>query len=226
MMMLRTMRLTAATIAAVALTSGCAKVVTGSAMSAPGNGSPTGPTGSASSSTPDAAASCAHVDVPLQDVPTRSDSEPLLRVPKLPGWKRVTKMDSEVIRFTLVDSDLIADNFAPNLVVTLEDTPQLDPQAVFDQQKNNLRDVVGASDMAQTPATICGLPAVKLTFSLPPMGTETSSRPAQALAVVAHIGSHQFLATATMQTTDADNPTYQQDSQTMLDGLQVLTPNG
>jgi hypothetical protein len=224
-MTLQTVRIASVIIAAVALTSGCTKVVTGSAMSMPGKGSPTTGTDSVAPSTADAAASCTHVDAPLQDVPAHSDSEPLLRVPQLPGWKRVTKMDSEVIRFTLVDSDLIADNFAPNLVVTLEDMPQLEAQSVFDQQEKNLRDIVGATDMSSVSATVCGLPAQKLTFDVPAMGVAMSSRPAQALVVVAHMGSHQFLLTATVQATDADNPTYQQDSQTMLDGLQVLTPN-
>jgi len=224
-MMLRTVRLSAATIAAMALASGCSTVVSGTPVSAPGRGS-SATTDSVSPSTPDAAASCARVDAPLQDVPSHNDSEPLLRVPQLPGWNRVTKMDSEVIRFTLVNSDLIANNFAPNIVVTLEPTPPLDPQVVFDQQRDNLRDVVGATDMSEAPATVCGLPAEKLTFNLPAMGAAMGSRPAQALAVVAHIGRQQFLATATIQTTDANNPTYQQDSQTLLDGLQVLTPNG
>jgi hypothetical protein len=224
-MTLGSVRMTAVIIAAVALTSGCTKVVTGSALSAPGNTSPTTNADSVPPSAVDAAASCTHVDAPLQDIPAHGDSEPLLRVPQLPGWNRVTKMDSEVIRFTLVNSDLIANKFAPNLVVTLEGIPQMEPQAVFDQQEKNLRDIVGATDMSSASATVCGLPAEKLTLVLPAMGAATSSRPAQALAVVAHIGSHEFLVTATVQSTDADNPTYQQDSQTMLDGLQVLTPN-
>lgn len=222
-MMQRAVRLTAAMALVLAMIPGCTKVVTGAPMAVSGNDSSTA--GAVSGAHPGAADGCTQVDVPLQDVPAHTDGEPRVRVPQPAGWNRVTKMDSEVIRYTLVNQSLIADHFAPNLVVTLESTPPLDPQVVFDQQVVNLRDIVGATDVSSTPATVCGLPAARLTLKLPAMGVAVSPRPAQGLAVVAGNGGHQFLITATAQTTDVDNPTYQRDAATMLDGFEVLAPN-
>ncbi len=71
-----------------------------------------------------------------------------MRVPQAAGWNRSTKLDSEIIRFVLVNADLAANQFAPNIVVALEDAPKADVQTIFTQQHANLVKLAGAMDLA------------------------------------------------------------------------------
>ncbi|TMS54832.1 hypothetical protein E0T84_04555 [Mycobacterium sp. DBP42] len=167
---------------------------------------------------------CAQFDGPLFDIPGRGAAEPQLRVPQAAGWNRSTKLDSEVIRFVLVNTDLTANQFAPNIVVTLEDAPKADVQTIFTQQHANLVKLAGAKDLAFEPATVCGLPAETITFTADPSGPGAHSRVVTVLSVPTSVGGHQYLVTATVQTTDPDSPTYQHDAKTLLDGFQVLPP--
>lgn len=167
---------------------------------------------------------CAHFDGQLLDVPARGAAEPRLRIPQTEGWDRSTKLDSEVIRFVLANSDLVANQFAPNIVVALEDTPKADVQTIFTQQHANLVKLAGAQNLASEPATVCGLSAETITFTAAPTGPGANSREVTILSVPTIVGGHQYLVTATVQTTDPDNPTYQHDAKTLLDGFQVLPP--
>ncbi len=45
------------------------------------------------------------------------------------------------------------------------------------------------------------------------------------LSVPTVVDGHQYLATAAVQTTDPDNPTYQHDAKALLDGFQVRRLN-
>jgi hypothetical protein len=46
-------------------------------------------------------AACTHVDAPMLDIPTASDTKPRMRIPQPPGWGRSTELDNvhEVLRF-------------------------------------------------------------------------------------------------------------------------------
>ncbi|WP_166902471.1 LpqN/LpqT family lipoprotein [Mycobacterium sp. DL440] len=167
---------------------------------------------------------CAHFDGPLLDIPSRGSAEPKLRVPKATGWNRSTKLDSEIVRFVLVNTDLAANQFAPNIVVTLEDAPKADVQTIFSQQHANLVKLAGAKDLTSEPATVCGLPAETIKFTADPTGPGAHSRVLTVLSVPTIVGGHQYLVTATVQTTDPDSPTYQHDAKALLDGFQVLPP--
>jgi hypothetical protein len=74
---------------------------------------------------------CTHVDAPMLDIPTITDSEPRMRIPQPPGWEDTDELnDMDLgIRFGLVTSDPVADDPPQNVVlVTLEEVPDVDAQ--------------------------------------------------------------------------------------------------
>ena len=170
------------------------------------------------------AGACHQVAAPMLDIESRNDTEPQLRIPQPAGWERFTKLDSEILRFALANRNLVANQFAPNVVVTLEHTPDADPQAIFDQTRDNVVKMAGAQDRGVKAGTVCGLPAETVTYVAAAMGPASPARPISALQVVTRTGGQTYLVTATMQTTQPDNPTYQRDVETILTGLQVLPP--
>lgn len=165
---------------------------------------------------------CAAADTTTVDVPALAAGEPGVRVPQPPGWTRFTQMDSEIIRLALANPSLIANKFAPNIVITVERAPSGDAATVYAQAHDNLINLAGAIDLAVTPVTVCGLPAERLTFRSPGMGAQSAERHLQALQVFARGGGLPYLISVTVQTTDPNNADYQRDSTRMLDGVQVL----
>lgn len=183
---------------------------------------PTGPPRATFAPTGDSS-DCAGVEAPLADIPGFSPSEPGLRLPKPQGWTRMTQLDSEMVRFTLVNQSLIADKFAPNIVIGVERGNSADSAAVYAHVKQLLIDMGGATDVVETAATVCGMPAQKLTYRQAGMGTQ-AERHLQTLHILTNFGDTPYLISATAQTTAPDNPTYQRDVSTMFDGFQVLAP--
>ncbi|CAN3126888.1 LpqN/LpqT family lipoprotein [Mycobacterium sp. smrl_JER01] len=201
---------------AALLLAGCAHDVTGTAVTA------TGAAGASASGGGEDL--CTTVDAPLEDVPNENDGEPLLRIPVPDGWERNTMMDSQIIRFTIVSTDLIADDFATNAVVTLESAPGgQSPDEVFDQNRGNLETMMGAFDLDTEDNTTCGFPSETTHYTAPPMGP-APERPIIMHAVVAEADNTTYLATLTIQTTDPDNPKYISDSRQIVDGFQLLLP--
>lgn len=178
---------------------------------------------------------CTHVDAPMLDIPAASDTEPQLRIPVPPGWARNTELDSvdQSLRFTLAHT--VDDTGEPpqNVAIVSLDRaePDSDAQAILDDLRSGLKDMLEAkqlpTDFATTPGTVCGLPAQALVFA----GTATrlggmtlpQGRPATALHVVAEAGGHTYLIQLTT-TTEPDDPKYQRDVETILTGFQVLPP--
>lgn len=202
--------------AALVLT-GCSQSVTGTAVTAAGRA-------------PDAAsggddAQCATADAPLEDIPSEDDREPRLRIPVPAGWERNSMMDSQIIRYAVVATDLISNGFATNAVVTLESARgNQTPDAVFEQNRGNLETMMGAFDLQTESNTTCGFPSETTRYMAPPMGP-APQRPIIMHAVVATSEATTYLATVTIQTTDGDNPTYIRDSQEIVDGFQMLLPS-
>jgi hypothetical protein len=204
-------------LTAALLLTGCSQSVTGTAVTAAGRA-------------PDAAsggddAQCATVDAPLEDIPSEDDREPQLRIPVPAGWERNSMMDSQIIRYAVVATDLIANGFATNAVVTLESARgNQTPEAVFEQNRGNLETMMGAFDLQTESNTTCGFPSETTRYMAPPMGP-APQRPIIMHAVVAKSQATTYLATVTIQTTDGDNPTYIRDSQEIVDGFQMLLPS-
>ena len=170
------------------------------------------------------AAACEQVDAPLTDIEAVNDGEPVLRIPQPDGWERYTAMDSELIRFTMSNSDLATEEFAPTVVVTLESNSGIEEaDVVFEQQLMSLEDGFGATDVSVSETEMCGLPAELVEYTTPPMGA-VGQLPAQVIMSVLHTDNRTFAVTVTTQTKDPTNPQYQDDTEQILGGFQMLPP--
>lgn len=167
---------------------------------------------------------CTATESAMVDIPARSSTEPQLRLPKPQGWIRFTQLDSELIRYSLVNESLIAEQFAPNIVITVERAPSGDAPSVYEQAQQNLTRIAGAKDMSTEAITVCGLPAERMRFQTPSMNGSGPGQHVQALQILTTSGTQPYLVTATVQTKDPANATYQRDADLLLTGLQVLAP--
>jgi len=189
-------------------------------------------TGCSSGSKP-TADQCQSVSVNLEDVPTRTDQEPKMRVPLPPGWERTTKMDNESIRFAIRNPALAVDGFTPNAVVTLQKV-SLDvgkPTQILDAQNDQLAKKLKAKDLTSTPTEVCGAPAMSSSYTAPEMRVSPNpkippvpSRKATSLGAVYRGEDANYVATLTVQSVKPDDKTFAQDSQTILKGFQLLPP--
>jgi hypothetical protein len=176
---------------------------------------------------------CTHVDAPMLDVPTTSSTEPQMRIPQPPGWERSTELEDpdEGIRFTLANSDLVANEPPQNVVdVVVESVPDADAQTIFDEFQASLVQILDEeglpADLTRTAGTLCGLPSETVTLAGADMrmGAAVNALPgdpATALLVVTESGGDTYLI-AVVQTIEPDNPTYQRDAETILTGFEVL----
>ena len=65
--------------------------------------------------------------------------------------------DFELFRFAMVNRSLIANDFATIVTVMLEsEAGRKDPTSVFDNVRESLVTVAGATDLTATDATMCG----------------------------------------------------------------------
>ena len=168
---------------------------------------------------------CTPVDAPMTTVPDHGDDEPVMKIPQPDGWERVTMMDSELIRFTMRNTGLAVEGFAPTAVVTLESHRGIaEPREVFDAQHDALESGIGATDVRATQSTLCELPAETIDYITPPLGI-LPPHPARVLCAVLHTEDRTFAMTVTVQSADPDNPTYQRDAETILTGFQLLPPS-
>lgn len=202
----------AATVAL--LLTGCSRDITGTAVTA---------AGSAPDSTSSGDGQCATVSSQLADIPSDND-EPRMRIPVPTGWERNDMMDSKVIRYAIVAQDLVTNGFAPNAVVTLESVPGTqDADDVFEQNRGNLVTMLGAFDLSTESNSTCGFPSETTRYTAPAMGP-APERPIIMHAIVAGTDDATYLATITIQTADGSDPTYEHDSQEIIDGFQMLAP--
>jgi hypothetical protein len=205
-----------ATIAAMTLLAvpGCSKVITGAAVPGPHD-------------TVAKSSSCEHVSAPLTPIDPHSDGEPRLRIPQPPGWERASMLDSDVIRFTMRNKDLVANNFMPTAVVTLESVPgaATNDETIFDQERAALVDRLGATGLHTKEITLCGDKAELVDYDAPSMG-RIPPRKIRTLMVAATFDTSTYVTTVTVQSTDPDNPVYTRDTDTVLTGFQMLPPDG
>lgn len=172
---------------------------------------------------------CESVSAPLTDVPTRTDQEPRMRLPVPEGWERSTKMDSENIRFAIRNQGLAADGFTPNAVVTLQKVASGigKPEQILEAQNQQLAKKLKVTDMTSSPSQVCGAPAMSTSYTAPevkvsPKIPPIPPRKATSLGVVYNAGDVSYVATVTVQSVTADNPTYVTDAETILKGFQLL----
>ncbi len=171
------------------------------------------------------ASQCDEVDAPLTTIPAVGDGEPVLKIPQPPGWERSTMMDSELIRFAMLNDNLATETFAPNVVVTLESAPGIEePDVVFDSQRQALEAAFGATGLRVIEGMLCGLPAETVHYQTPVLGN-VPPHPAMAVLGVLHTDDMTYAVSVTVQTTDPENPVYQRDADMILKGFQLLPPS-
>ncbi|MDG4665839.1 LpqN/LpqT family lipoprotein [Mycobacterium sp. 236(2023)] len=173
------------------------------------------------------AVDCTPVDTELVDVPAPDNRsaylDPVLRIPQPDGWKRITALDSQMIRFVMRNDDLARDGVAPTAVVTLEShRGELSPRAFFDEQRDQVSQL-GVTELELTDSTLCGLPAVRGSYMSPLLGT-AGPRRAELLSAVMFTEGTTYGVALTLQSADEDDPAYQRDSSEILDGFQMLSP--
>ena len=200
-----------ATLTAVALLAapGCSKVVAGTAAR--------------DAHVPQAKPSdCEQVSAPLTSIDPRDAGEPQLKIPQPPGWERASMLDSEVIRFTMRNKDLVTNNFTPTAVVTLESISggDADTKTIFDQERAALVDRLGATGLQTLETTRCGDDAEVVDYDAPSMG----NIPPRKVMVAAAFNGNTYVSTVTVQSTDPDNAAYARDTGTVLTGFQMLPP--
>ena len=198
------------------LATGCSKAVEGR------------PVAGSSEGVPDDS-KCTKVDAPLTTIPPAAGSsdefEPTLRVPQPDGWDRFTDLDSAVIRFAMGNPHLKVADRAASAVVTIESQPgELDPNTYFEEGRQSLVSVFGATDMTFVDGTLCGLPAQTVRYIIPQMGSG-SPVPATVVITVVHSGGKTYGTALTIQSPVPDDPVYKKDAEDILTGFQVLAPN-
>jgi hypothetical protein len=171
--------------------------------------------------------SCTEVTAPLTKIESTSASDPQLSIPQPDGWDRKTELDSQIIRFVMVNQSLSSDNFAANAVVTFESMAgsKQSPRQILDGQRDSLETQLGATDVSEDHGTQCGYPATTISYTAPAMGP-APSRKAKVLGVVVESDAKTYLITLTVGSADDGNPTYTKDAETILQGFAVTAPIG
>ena len=174
------------------------------------------------------ASDCTSVDTPMTSIADHSDEEPIMKIPQPDGWERVTLMDSELIRFTMRNEGLVRDDFAPTAWVMLESHPGLAEPREGVRRSSRTRSEflgIGATDVQADATTLCQLPAETIDYITPQLGP-LPPHPARVVTAVLHTEKDARAATTlTVQSADADDPTYQRDAETILTGFQMLPPS-
>lgn len=165
---------------------------------------------------------CEQASVPLTTIAAQAEGEPQLQIPQPAGWTTSDKLNSPMIRFAMVNTDLATDGFAPNAVVTFETAGagSADSGQVFDQQRGLLESQLGATDVTSESGSQCGYPAQTISYTAPAMG-EVPERAATVLCVLAEVDGTTYLSTVTVSSVTPDESTYAEDSKNILAGFRV-----
>ena len=166
--------------------------------------------------------SCASTSAPLTVIDPQAEGEPELHIPQPAGWETSDKLNSPMIRFAMVNTDLTTDGFAPNAVVTFETagSGETDADQVFDQQRELLETQLGATDVSVESGMQCGYAAQTISYTAPAMN-EVPERQSKVLCVLADIDGATYLTTLTISSVDPDESVYAEDATTILTGFQI-----
>jgi hypothetical protein len=161
------------------------------------------------------------------DVPTKDPNEPRLRIPQPAGWERVEGFDNDEVRMVLRNDALGNGTHAPTITILVEEGPASVTTAdqLLHAEVQNL-DEQGFTNIAETPATVCGFAAKKVTFIDPPSDTARGKLPARPTTVVMaapNFDGHLWGAGVLIQAT-SDDATFTADLNTVLAGFQILSP--
>ena len=175
----------------------------------------------------DEAAGCTHVDAPMVDIPTASDTEPRMRIPQPPGWRPITDLgDVAAARFAMVNGDPAA---YPRKVVAVAlhrvpDASDAEAQVMFDATRAELVEMFAKrgwpTELTAKETTVCGLPAETVTYAGDPA---LNAHSVAMLWVAVETEGDTYLAMVS-QDFEPQDPSYQRGAETILSGFQLLPP--
>ena len=175
---------------------------------------------------------CEHVDAPMLDIPGAGDNEPQLRIPQPSGWEPTSEFDEvdTAVRFAITTADgEPSHDFA---VVTVDLMPDLNVQAIFDDYRGQLMDMLAAKNLPMnidtTATTVCGLPAETLNITSRTIGMGGAlggqrGVPATQLVVAAKVGGQTYLVSLVTGAAP-DSAELRREIATILRGFEVLPP--
>lgn len=163
-----------------------------------------------------AVGSCAATEDPL----ITAAGQPEIQLPQPAGWERNTMQDSELVRLVLINTSLVKNGFAPNIVVTVVPSSGTFDQ-IIDNEISTLQKMMKTDVPEGELGTVCGFESYTVTYDASGMEGLPVHPITSRMIVVPKEGGGSNTVVLTVQTTDPDNPTYQEDSQAMLDGVQI-----
>lgn len=201
----------------VAVASGCSSHQSSTDVSSTPEASAASSSTSAASSVA-SSAGCTASEGPRVTLDAKAADEPKLEVPTPDGWEYTAAMNSPMIRGTVANVGLRANDFTPNAVVTLED---LTGKVTSAQQGVDAEiasvEQGGMAVQSRTAGTVCGHPSSTITYTL-------QNRPVTALITAAEDGPKTWAAIVTIQTTEPENSEYAAGKKAILDGFQFTVP--
>jgi len=169
-------------------------------------------------------AGCNEVNYPLADIPPRAEGEPMMKIPQPPGWNNATGWHPES-RFALSNRAFNVNDGVTTAYVYLKPMPShVSVQEIFDYASSSLISEDGAEIQSITPTTVCGQPAQITEYTRTIKSPKGESQPisGKMLTAVTESEDMTHAVQLSVATAEPDNPTYQRDSQAMLDGFVYL----
>lgn len=202
----------------------CSSSSSGSAAAASSAGNGTSASASSTGASPRAAAAnaeCAASKAPVTALEPQSSTDPIIGIPVPEGWVRETSLDSQMIRggFGKVNPD--EPGASATAMVVVEDLTGRVPSAEAGiQAEIDGVTMMGGEVLEQQSLTVCGFPAGLAQVRLPVMGA-VPEREGTVLAVITESDGAMIATVVTIQNLVADNPTYDADRRTIVDGMQI-----
>lgn len=144
-----------------------------------------------------------------------AEPRPALRVPVMPGWMKGAAKSDTGTQAIYVNDALSVPGAHTSIVVSVSD-----PQGDFDAYVQGIKGA-GVSAFAVTPAEVCGFQARHISYT---QALSTTSAPllVTALMVLVPNPTGAVVAGVFSQTADPNNKTYQADSDSVFNNIQVV----
>lgn len=156
--------------------------------------------------------------VEMTPLPSRGADEPFLSVPTPDGWKVSHRNDSSSVRGGLVSTDLRAESFTTNAVISLVDVSEVskdERQAIANEQVD-VEAQPNVSNMSSEDGTLCGYPSRTLRYKHNELDGTTM--------IVAGKDrlNRTWLSAVLIQTAEPENPKFIRDRATILKNFQFI----
>lgn len=162
-----------------------------------------------------AAAHCADVNADRWiDVPTAA-GQPEVRIPQPHKWKSEPDFIQAPMKLVLRNNTLADSQGVPAITVAIGAAiePRQDPGAVLNDTIDGFK-TSGAQNISQHPVSVCGYSGRRVTY--------TAGKVAAAVVAIAvPTNGEMSVVIVAAQSVTPQNPTFQQDSEAVLSGIQI-----